>query len=201
MGKIKVIVFDFDGTLYSVDDLSVMWQEYCNKCIRTMFSELSDAEYNKLLFNENFKKITFNNAISLLKKHDKMEKLFEYRNKTNLEIDISKTMAFSNEELNKFARKYTLYIVTNNVQKGIEDISNQLGLDLTKFKKIYINDYKHGVGKEWYYKEIIKKEKIKPEELFVIGDDIETDIKPAIKLGGSGVCVKDCNFTMEELGL
>ncbi len=202
MRKIKVVVFDFDDTLYKANDCSKLWNEYCKIGLRYMFRELTDAQFDELLKKENIQIVRNNTLIKVLQKYNKnIQDWLDYRACHNCEIDFSQIKKISNDELKKFASRYTLYIVSNNVPTGIKFISKKTGLDLSIFKEIITNDYKNDIGKKQFYEYIIKKEKIKPNELFVIGDDYSTDILPAKEIGAEYALVNSCDFSVRSLGL
>lgn len=199
---IKVVVFDFDNTLYSGVDWTTAWSEYCKKGLRQVFNELSDEEFEQLLKKENITKVSnFLTVTTILKYGKDVKKWLDYRNERSCEMDFSNAFKMPNEELYKFANKYTLYIVSNSVVKTIKEVSKYFDIDLSVFKKVIGNDYSHGITKKFFYEQIIKEENINSSQLFVIGDDEIVDIIPALELGANGKLIKDCTFTIEDLGL
>lgn len=46
MSNIKVVIFDFDDTLYSGVNWAP-WEEFCRKGLRAMFDDLDNESYNQ----------------------------------------------------------------------------------------------------------------------------------------------------------
>lgn len=198
----KVVCFDFDDTLYSGIDWTKEWADYCKIGMRKIFSELSDEEFNKLVKKEDVGTFTSNNIVRIMQKYGKDVHLWlDYRKMIDCELDYSKCKCISNNELKKFAKKYVLYIVSNSIRKEIDKTAIYFNMDLTLFKKVVTNDYKHALDKKYLYEQIIKEEKILPRELFVIGDNKKTDIDPALEIGAKGALVTNCSYKIEDFGL
>lgn len=202
MQKTKVVVFDFDNTLYVGIDWTKEWAEFCKKGLRFVFRDWDDKSFEKMIKTENLVNYTSDGIIRTIKKYNKSpEDWIAFRTINNCELDYSNCISISEDVLKSFAEKYVLYVVSNSTHKDIEDMAFRFDIDLSLFKEIIINDYKHGAGKKFFYEEIIKKEKIKPSELFAIGDSEQNDIIPALELGARGKVVQDCNFTLDDFGL
>lgn len=202
MKKTKVVVFDFDNTLYFGIDWTKEWAEFCKNGLKFVFRDWNDKDFNKMVKNENLTNFTSNDIIRVIKKYKKdVNDWITFRTINNCDLDLSNVVSINSEVLEEFSKKYVLYIVSNATMKDINFISFHLDIDLSKFKEIIINNYSHGSDKEYYYKQIIEKEQIKPSELFVIGDSEETDIFPAQKIGARGKKVDDCNFHLEDFDL
>ena len=117
------------------------------------------------------------------------------------DLDLSKAISISNEELKKFKKDYKLYIVSNSVMSNILSVAKYFDIDLSLFEEVLTNDYTHGVDKRFYYEQIIKKEKISPAELLVLGDDKFTDLIPAEELGAKTIYITTADYTRKSLGL
>ena len=202
MQKTKVVVFDFDNTLYMGIDWTKEWAEFCEKGLRFVFRDWDDKRFEKMIKDENLVNYTSDGIIKVIQKYNKnVEDWITFRTINDCDLDYSNVISISEEVLKSFANNFKLYIVSNSTHKDIEDMAFRFDIDLSLFKEIIINDYKHGAGKKYFYEEIIKKEKIKPSELFVIGDSENNDVIPALELGARGKVVKDCNFKMEDFDL
>lgn len=202
MKDIKVIVFDFDNTLYYGIDWTKEWANYCKIGMREVFSELTDKQFDDMIKKEDAGNFTSNNIVRIMKKYKKDINLWlNFRQTHDCHLDYSNCSAVSNEELHKFAKKYHLYIVSNSIKKEMQYVIDYFKMDTSVFKKIITNNYEHGADKLYYYQQIIKSEGILPHQLFVIGDSQSTDLEPAFKIGASGILVKNCNFKMEDFGL
>ncbi len=202
MKQTKVVVFDFDGTIYSGIDWSKEWSDYCKFGMRLLFSTLSDDQFDILVRSEKIDMFTSNQIVSALKKYGKKASdWIHFRQTHDCFLDYSNCVCVSNHELHKFADKYTLYLVSNSIPKEIQRVVNYFSIDMNVFKEIITNDYEHGPDKQFYYEEIIKKEGILPEQLYVIGDSESTDIAPARRIGAKFTRVQDANFKIEDFGL
>ena len=47
--NIKVIIFDFDNTLYSGVDWTTTWSEYCKQGLRQVMKDYTDDEFEECL--------------------------------------------------------------------------------------------------------------------------------------------------------
>ena len=202
MQKTKVVVFDFDNTLYMGIDWTKEWEDFCKNGLRYVFRDWNDSKFEKMILDENLYNYTSDGIVKVIKKYQKnVEDWISYRTVNDCDLDLSNIITISEDELKKFAEKYTLYIVSNSTQKDIREMAFKFDIDLSLFKDVIINDYKSGAGKKTFYEEIIKRENIKPQELFVIGDNEQNDIVPALEIGARGKVVEDCNFHMEDFDL
>ena len=200
MNKIKVVVFDFDNTLYknvTFDD----WKSYCNNAMRVLLKFLTKEQIESVIVNQkNYSDIAI---IQTLKAYGISYQLWlDYRNNNLRNCDISMAEVVNNNTLKEFSNKYILYIATFNTKKHVESVSKKLGLNLSLFKDIITPDYeKESSEKELMYTKIAQKENVKPSELFIIGDNATTDIEPMIKIGGNGQVVNSVNFTLKDFNL
>ena len=77
----------------------------------------------------------------------------------------------------------------------------KMGINRKYFKKIYQNNFlKSDMSKAVAYKKILKKEKVKPTQIVVIGDNYHNDILPALDLGMQGACVGGLEDVRTVLG-
>ena len=199
--KTKVVAFDFDDTLYTGVDWT-FWFEHCKKLVKKIVGK-QPKEKEKII-EEAFKNKHFNDqdAINLLAQFGYNQNVWiENRmlNKINSATKYFKNAkAIDNEVLREFAKHYTLFIVTNNYVEGVKMIADALKIDLNYFKDIITAHTKYNAfSKKYRYLDVCQLEKIKPEELFVIGNS-STDIDPAIEIGARGQIVDDCNFKFED---
>lgn len=172
--KTKVVAFDFDDTLYTGVDWT-FWFEHCKKLVKKIVGK-QPKEKEKII-EEAFKNKHFNDqdAINLLAQFGYNQNVWiENRmlNKINSATKYFKNAkAIDNEVLREFAKHYTLYIVTNNYVEGVKMIADALKIDLNYFKDIITAHTKYNAfSKKYRYLDVCQLEKIKPEELFVIGN-------------------------------
>ncbi len=198
--KIKVFIFDFDDTLYwDMND------KFLNNIKWSFFDEhyknLSKIQKKKLLNKFNVVdggKFKTSDLCSILVSTDGNYKAWvDYMEDINLHEEMLKTKVISNEELKKFKRyKAKLFIVSDSRYERIKQFCRAKKIDFDIFDNIFTNDYKH--DKYWWYKRILRQEKIKPKNVVVIGNDYTKDIKPARELDMYYYKCKD-GFTFEEV--
>lgn len=200
--NIKVVVFDFDDTLYSGCDWQP-WDEFCQKGLKAMFDDLSQTEFQKLQNKINKNGISDAAIVKLMMQNKKdINQWLEYRDNNICDIDYSVCEKTDNEVLKDFAKKYTLYIVSNSTIKDIKNTAQILNIDLTMFKDIIVNKYENGkISKKVLYEKILQIENITPAEMFVIGNSQSSDINPAIELGANAKIVKTADFELTDFGL
>ena len=200
--KIKVIIFDFDNTLYSGVDWTTTWSEYCKQGLRQVMKDYSDEEFEESLKKNEMDVFSNRKVVNFIFQNNlNMKEWLKYRTETLCDLDLTKAISISNEELKKFKKDYKLYIVSNSVMSNIISVAKYFDIDLSLFEEIITNDYSHGVDKKFYYEQIIEKEKISPEELIVLGDDKLTDLVPAEELGAKTIYIKTADYTKKSLGL
>jgi FMN phosphatase YigB (HAD superfamily) len=191
MSKIKVIIFDFDGTLYCGEDFKYF--PYYNK---NAVESILDSEKLKL-FSEKYKdyyKQPNHKVAELLEKEFGMAKDFVSYERTHLyPLDLENITHINWDFLYELAQKIPLVIVSNSKLEHQKFYLNQFGLDLNIFSDFYENTFDTENGKGDYYAEVIKKYNCRAEEVLVIGDNYEPDILPAIKLGMVAYHIKNIN--------
>lgn len=201
MNNIKVVVFDFDNTLYRnliIDD----WRPYCNNAIKEILSFLPTKEQVESII-QNQTDYSDISIIKTLKKYGvSYDVWLKYRDDNLRNCDVSNAVTVANKTLEDFAKNYTLYIATFNTKKHVECLSGKLGINLSYFKDIITVDYENeNSDKSLMYTKIAALEKVKPSEMFVIGDKFETDIAPMLSIGGKGAVVETVNFTLNDFNL
>ena len=93
------------------------------------------------------------------------------------------------QDWGKYAK---LYLVSNCPVSYIESNSKRHGFDISIFDGIYSNQFNaEDVTKFDVYKTIQEKENAMPENVFVVGDSVEKDMKPAKRLGFNTLLVKE----------
>ena len=200
MQEIKVVIFDFDNTLYrniTFDD----WRTYCNSALRELLSFLSLEEMEEAINNQqDYSDISI---IKTLKKYNISYNVWlNYRDNNLRNCNVDNAFVVSNETIKQFAKNYVLYIATFNTRKHVESVGEKIGLDLSFFKDIITVDYKNEISeKSVMYSKIAKRENVNVENLFVIGDKFESDVEPMLNIGGKGKVVENTNFKLEDFDL
>ena len=199
MDKTKVVIFDFVHTLYT----NVVYESWFNYCKQALIELIKDIPEDVLELLDNHGNIGDVKMIETLSKAGLCAKdWIDYRRNHLRTFDITNAKSVDKQVLNKFASKYSLYIVTHNQRFDVERVAKAIGIDLNLFKDILTNTFEDGLfSKKYMYNKIIEKENVKPEQVFVIGDDYEHDIEPALEIGARAKQVLDCNFKLEDFDL
>ena len=139
--EVKVVVFDFDDTLYSgVNWLN--WELYCKEAVSVLFKSLDLKKYKKVHKSVEKKEFSDEEIVKQLIKYNlDIQTWIEYRENNKCEIDYSNCNVVDNKILKMLAEKYHLYIVSNSTLKEIYEISNNLNIDLSLFKGIFENKF------------------------------------------------------------
>ena len=190
---VKVVAFDFDGTLANSFDL-------VNKCIVEVLKEfnvnISEEEFYKVygptergifinLTDENKGKLMFDRYMELYKNyHD------EYLNKLHDEVI---------EVLNYLKEKgVTVVLLTGRSYESTVVSLNKFNLNNT-FKKIYTGSDK-GVNKPDNFKQLFKDFNVTNEECIYIGDSLK-DIKSCKEVGVKilSISINDGESRLDQL--
>lgn len=193
----NTIIFDLDGTLYPRNNkffsfLEIKTQNYMMKMKPNLTLEkfekmeksipnLLDAlRYLELDKNKFYKDVYEDiNYEDFFKEDKKLKNMLENINTINL-------------------------IVTMSANRQVEEISRLLGID-KYIERGYSPEQLDINSKEEIYIKILKEYCISPKNCFVIGDDYEIDIEPAIRLGINNIYItnkqdtKDADFVVKNI--
>lgn len=198
---IKVVVFDFDDTLYSGMNWD-NWEKFVKDATMSIFSNYAhiDLDYVEKEFKKNS---TDHTLVRLFFEFGvPIEKWLDYRKTNNCYFDYSTCKITSNNELKKFTEKYILYILSNSTREEIVESSKIMKLDLSLFKDIIVNEYLDvDYKKDKYFLEIMKRENILPSQLFMIGNSQKSDIDAATRVGAKAQLVKSADFKFSDFDL
>ncbi len=163
MHKIKLIIFDFDGTI--ADTVKIIEKTEKKICKEHGYSELNIA---KRLKNETFKKIFLNeiknHPTHILPQYLRFKKEFS-KNLKNIKI-------FDNmiNIINKLSNDFLIGLLTTNISNTAEDDIKNILIknNLKKFE--FITKAKILSGKKDYINNIIKNYNLNPNQVILIGD-------------------------------
>ena len=176
----KVILLDFWGTIVengvwspvkqikNILNIKIPFQDYIVRMEKAMMSTCF----------ENLR-LSFENVCKEFKipiENEKIEKSIGLWNKSWM---LAEPYSDVNESLQKIKDKYKLILVSNSDKSSVRNVLDKY--DLNKyFDKIYLS-CELGIIKSDpdFFKLILEKEKIKPEDCITIGDGIQSDIIPA----------------------
>jgi len=178
---IKVVVFDFDGTLANTRELvlKIIKRHYGNfnyKLSKKVWATLGDDSLEGFIENSGIKK----ELVNLLAKLIKRDFLKEHKEITGC------------KNLKKLKRLRQRKIVVSNNTKGFINESLKF-LRIDFFEEVYgANNFK---DKEHCLRKILRKHKLKPMEMVYVGDR-PVDVKVAKKVGCFSVVVSNrCSWS------
>lgn len=197
--QIKTIAFDFDDTLYSGAD-KVTWKKFLQSSIMDLLSFLSLQELKNIEKDITSRPLSDRKVIQYISKYGLKREDYEQYCKSHIsdQNTFQNYMKVSNKVLRQFANNFKLYIVSNSIKTNVLDKCDKLGIDKSLFKDIISNELNEYDSKKVVYKQIIENEKIKPEELLIIGNSFEKDVLPAISIGANGRQIKNANFKFKN---
>lgn len=193
---IKVVIFDFDDTLYS-DTNPLPWKNFCIKTVEYFLKKL------KVEDSENILNIVKNSGFSdrqlikfIVSLGAKEKDVKDYMKSHNIEGNaFENCKKVSNTTLRDFQQYFVMYIVSNSLETSVQDNMELLKIDSSFFKDIISNKENSKKGE---YENIIKREGILPNGLLVIGNSYSSDILPALEIGANGKVVTSADFLFED---
>lgn len=191
---IKIVIFDFDDTLYS-DKNPKPWRDYCLNAIEFFLQKRSD--YQQIMDEVLTRSFSDNQLIAFLKNYDVREEIINDYFKTHQVEDgtFDNCTIVSDESLANFANHFKLFIVSNSKKESVVKNMSILNINPRYFIDIISNTE---TSKTHAYQDIIKKHNISPEELLVIGNSYNSDILPALEIGANGRVVRSANFIFND---
>lgn len=200
--EIRVLIFDFDETLYSTPNSQKIYNDYIYRAIQ-------DLSYSKS---------TRENALAVMEKYgfttksdervafsDFCEEYFsiytpdwdEYKKTHFFEPNYEKSSIVSNLLLRKISEKRDIVIVSNEIRENIEYKAQKLGIDLSVFAGIYAPTMAKPKQKSKYqvYRQIVNNYLLDGTEVYAVGDCLKVDIEPILRLGGAGLLTEDTHET------
>lgn len=191
---IKIVIFDFDDTLYS-DKNPKPWRDYCLNAIEFFLQKRSD--YQQIMDEVLTRSFSDNQLIAFLKNYDVREEIINDYFKTHQVEDgtFDNCTIVSDESLASFANHFKLFIVSNSKKESVVKNMSILNINPRYFIDIISNTE---TSKTHAYQDIIKKHNISPEELLVIGNSYNSDILPALEIGANGRVVRSANFIFND---
>jgi len=192
--KIKLIIFDFDGTLYP---RNIYLDEYYNFALKSIMKLFDKTQEEALkILNENniqIEKELRNGSISktMMKLGLTIKEWNSYRDKNfDVSYKINKNMVLKNE-LDILRKLYSLALFSNNSSYALSKIINKLGIPKKYFSIILTSDSKTKLKPSIEgFRFIIKEYKVLSKEVLSIGDRYEIDILPVLKIGGNGILIE-----------
>ena len=197
LSDIKVIIFDFDETLYYAPDILKYSLEYKKQALIDM-GGYTGAEASALL-NKYGYTLTNKHAEAFgnnMKNFGIANETWDKYKITNIFLPPKEVVStLDNGLLAKLAEKFRLYIASRDMYENIVKKSAEYDIDLNNFNAIKCpraeDNYFTPDSKIFYYEQIIAENKIAPQEAIVFGDRFKVDIEPMLNLGGSGILIQN----------
>ena len=201
----KVIILDFDGTLYSGEHKFDLIPDIIEKNKRAFLPKLTDEEY-AMICNEvpSWNTAIFGSELtkSITEMIEKFPDLpistkdFYLWQETHIvPIIIEPEQVIDLNFLQDLCHKYPVYIVSNSAPSHIEHYMKELAINPNWFREVISNPfYEHDTSKKPCYEKIAHNENIDPKNLLVFGDSRTSDLYPAKRLGAITGHVRDARL-------
>lgn len=190
----KVFIFDFDGTFYTGENIYSLIPEFINKNKRNFLPHLTNEQYDQIVKENPSWCSIFSGAdlaehiYMFIKKYPSFNITIKDFRKWELNVIepvlIDKTQIVDSKFIKQLCKEYPVYIVSNSDIIHIKHYMKDLQLESNWFKDIISNQFlAKDQTKKHYYKDILTKENCEPQNAYVFGDSIKSDLIPAQKLG------------------
>ena len=197
MSKIKVIVFDYDLTLYSVNEKyhNDFWVDYTAKLIEKLTEKMVQKNKEKFIekYQLNKDRSVENFAKACNSEWGNCDALIQFMQTNYFEQDYENMRFIQPNIVENLAKKYRLYIISNapsnNIIRQLRDVA---GINPNLFEGIYTNP--HNImddSKGFVLKQIMRAENVESQEILMLGDKMDVDILPAKKLGMNAELITD----------
>jgi HAD superfamily hydrolase (TIGR01549 family) len=181
--KIKVLIWDFDGTLYKPD--KALWQAVRRGEYQTIQAHTGwDLSRTELEFNKLYPKViaSATEVVALVSGIPTAQAVVEMENYFDRRKYISKDPQIPN--LFKSLAGFTHYMLANGSKKHISETMEYFGIPLSTFSEIVTSEIV-GVNKPnpAGFQYIMKMSGLNPEAHLMVGDREIVDLAPAKKIG------------------
>ncbi len=201
----KVIILDFDGTLYSGEHKFDLIPEIIEKNKRYFLPNLSDKQYelickevpswNKAIFGSEITK-SITEMLEVFPDLTISTKDFYDWQESHIDpiiIDPEETIDL--DFLKWLCKEYPVYIVSNSAPPHILHYMKEIGVEPNWFVEVISNPFNEfDTTKKPCYEYICNKEGIDPTNLFVFGDSRTSDLNPAKKINANTGHVRDARL-------
>ena len=190
---IKCVILDFDNTMYYSTSIRTAHLSYLKLALTSLgrhSNEHADTLMQAVGFthgNPHLPAFSANLDTFGITKQQWLD--FTAKNFYTLDPEIIQTIP--NEYYHKLAKRYPLYIVTNEYKDNIIKKAKLYNIDLSPFKLYCSASAGDSPSKKQIYSEIIADLNISPHNTLSIGDRLKVDIDPLLELGGKGILVRN----------
>ncbi len=178
---IKTIVFDFDQTIYTgyAGDPKLYDRIIFEQCFQ------EEGLYEWLNRQYGLEKMDVKDIVEVCRKEGLDYKKFAtlYNKNIYLHTTGEKVKVLPNKFFMKLKRRFSLYVASMSNVYYLRYHFQNYGLDINNFKDVLAMDLIDDDSKAVLLEKIRERENCKPEEMLMIGDNLNHDIKPALALG------------------
>ena len=199
--KIKCVIVDFDETLYSYGDSSTEEYEYYlveKNLLPEILDKYEKGKYLKKIY-PNYHSIK---AIFAYLHDNNMDdsEFRDFYNRVVWDVRTEKTVFIDPNVIKELSKYYPVYIVSDSSKKYLEFYLGEAKINKSWFAGIYSNTYDDETySKIPVMKRVMNETGLKPNEIIMIGDSENSDIKPAKLLGFQTKHIKNVFETTEIL--
>lgn len=201
----KVIVLDFDGTLYSGEHKFDLIPDIIEKNKRVFLPHLTDKEYsiicqeipswNTAIFGSEITKSITEIIAKFPELPISTKDFYDWQESYILPIIIDPEQVIDMDFLQQLCLDYPVYVVSNSAPQHIVHYMKELSINPKWFRAVISNPFhEYDTTKKPCYEEIVKKENIEPKNLFVFGDSRTSDLNPAKKISAQTGHVRDARL-------
>lgn len=184
--KIKLIIFDFDMTIYEGENWA-HWNEYLEKFLKYLIED----EKERLAFQKKYD-IKYGTNLQYIvqaegEEFGRVTRCMEFMSQEFYPLDLPHLKHLDNSYFEELSKKVKLAIVSNSSKEYVLHYLNIFGIDAKHFTYVMSNEYQLGnFSKGVNYEKIMREQNLAPDQVLVIGDSYRTDIEPALQLGQHG---------------
>jgi FMN phosphatase YigB (HAD superfamily) len=199
--KIKCVVVDFDETLYSYGDSSC--EEYEDYLVeKNLLPEIPDKHEKEKYLKKIYPNYHSIKAIFAYLHDNNMDDsdFRAFYNRVVWDVRTKDTVFIKPEVIKELSKYYPIYIVSDSARVYLEYYLGEANIDKNWFAGVYSNTYDDETySKIPVMKRILNETGLKPNEIIMIGDSENSDIKPAKLVGFQAKHIKDVFETTEIL--
>jgi putative hydrolase of the HAD superfamily len=180
-----LIIFDLDDTLIDTSGFITPFKmKECFQKLRETGLPLSTSAYNELLEKNQAASKSKIAVVEFAKKYnasdDQIQKVLDVLQDPLPESFQIPMTPYAKEILDYYRNRYTIALVTSGHPVYQMDKLKKAGIDSSIFSMIAIPE---DSVKKPYYEALQKKNHLQAKEVWVCGDRVEMDLKPAHELG------------------
>lgn len=201
----KVIILDFDGTLYSGEHKFDLIPDIIEKNKRVFLPHLTDEEYsmickeipswNTAIFGSEITKSITEMIAKFPKLPISTKDFYIWQESCIVPIIIDREQVIDLDFLQKLCKDYPVYVVSNSAPPHIVHYMKELSINPKWFRAVISNPFhEYDTTKKPCYEDIVKKENIDSSNLFVFGDSRTSDLNPAKKISAHTGHVRDARL-------